>query len=492
MRDFLSLDNLKQEDPLFAQVFDFIAKKSPPKVYLVGGYLRDKILGQTPLDIDLLLKDDVFDFGRQLADVLKGSFFVLDETFQVARIVIKKKSRSRTIDVAALKDSIDTDLMNRDFTINALALDIRRFFSTKTLSFPGDLIDVSGGWDDLRQKSIRLVNKEGFLNDPVRLIRAVRLSQELGFKIETLTYKLIKQEAAYLQESSPERLTGELLAIFDQPEVRKGIALTDNLMLLKQIIPELEELKGMIQNAHHHLDVWKHTLLTLKNLEKILLDLSYYFPGNEEAIMKHLGQPVFGDFTRRTFLFLSGLLHDVGKKETKSVDKRSGIHFYGHPKVGAEKTIRIMSRLRLSKKARSIVASVVLNHMRPGYLAATTVLTKRACNRFLEDAGEEAVETALLSLADGLAARGPLSTRASRTKLLEVNRTLIDHFFKREKEPLVPLLTGHELMAAFGLDSSPLIGQLLQYLRRLQQEGTIHKRSEAIDEIAKTLSNMKL
>lgn len=492
MRTSIALDDLKQEDSLFAQVIDVIEQKLLSEIYLVGGYLRDKALNRLSLDIDLVIKGDALTFSRQLADALKGSFFVLDEIFEVARVVIKQKRQSRTVDVAALRGPIDRDLLNRDFTINALALDINKLLEKKNLQLPLDLIDVTVGWSDLQQENIKLVSEDGFRDDPVRLLRAVRLSQELGFKIDHQTSLLIRKESSLLARSSPERLTAELLTIFSLPGVGRGVSMADKLLLLEQVFPGLETLKGLTQNGYHHLDVWDHTLLTMENLEKILLKLPTFFPENEANIYKHLEQPVYSSYSRRTFLFLSALLHDIGKKKTRMIDEKGAIHFYGHSKTGAEATREMLFRLRLSKKAIQIVTSIVLNHMRPAHLTTAGELTQRAIDHFLRETGDVAVEVALLSLADGLSATGSLSTDRLRRKQIEVYSRLVDNYFLSQKKPYLSLISGDELMAAFDLSPSPLIGELLEKVRRLHLEGKIHKRTEAVDEIAKTLARTKL
>lgn len=204
--------------------------------------------------------------------MLEGSFYLLDEENQVVRIVIKTQSKVRTIDLAALRGSIERDLLRRDFTVNALALDLLKSKCGVILTFPHDLIDYCGGWSDLEKGIICLVHQDGFSEDPARLLRAVRLARELGFRIDHSTNRLIKKRASQLMQVPAERLLPDLLALFQLPGVTQSILLADKLGFLNVLLPELAGLRSLTQDSYHHLDVWGHTLLTVKNLERSLLD----------------------------------------------------------------------------------------------------------------------------------------------------------------------------------------------------------------------------
>ena len=470
----VSPENWLKEDPLFEKVFRFFQSK-PGEVYLVGGYLRDKILGRKSKDIDLLLKDDISKLGPILAKSLKGSFFFLDETRGIARIIAKTKN-SRSIDFTPLKQGLKEDLKGRDFTIDALALNLN-LLGRKTLSFPEELIDYSHGFSDLKERKIRVVSPQAFGDDPLRLLRAVRIGAELGFEIEKNTADLLKRHAPLLVQVAPERVQEELFLILSVPKSSEAFKQTDSLGLSRVVLPELERCKGVIQDRFHHLDVWGHSLLTLAELERVTADIPSFFLRFEDKIKDHLKKEVQGR-PRMSLLKLGALFHDLGKAQTRTVEA-GRIRFLGHPETGAKLAKDVLTRLKTGKRAVQVTCRLVKEHLRPGFLSDQEV-TSRAIHRFLRDCGEESLGVILLSLADRLASRGPASTAKQLKKHLSFLNDLVGVIFAPKRRKPTPILNGKDLMEKFGLEPGPLIGQLLKAVEEAQFEGVISRREEAL------------
>jgi len=471
----IGLDFFPKRDELFLKIIQFI-KSKPERVYLVGGYLRDRILEREGGDIDLAVAGDVGKYGRELADTLGGSFFLLGGKQQVARIVVKDGGQ-RKIDICALRGGIEDDLRLRDFTINALAVDAENLAEGLT---PVQIIDVTGGLRDLKNRKISVVSSEALKDDPLRVLRAVRLSIELDFDIEPKTFSLLKGFANLIKNISSERVQQELYLTFSLSGSCEAIKSLDELNVIELIIPEFKEMKGVAQNDYHHLDVWNHTLLALKNLDEILTNLKKIFPDERGKILHHLNQPFQGGFNRVVPLKFATLLHDIGKPRTKSIDSSGIIHFYNHSEVGAGLAKNICKRLKISKEGVMIVGKLVAEHMRIGYLSKEENLTDRAMRRFLRDCGKETVEVLLLSLADRRATLGPLSPPESLNRHESFIKKVMKAHLSAVEKPKPHLVTGYDLMKELNLKPGKFIGRLLEEIEEVQAEGKISTKKEAL------------
>ncbi len=473
----ITLDELVLKDPLWSKILPFIKDRSAD-TYLVGGYLRDLLIGKASLDIDLLTEEDSLSYAQALALSLKGSSFLMDEVHLISRVVLKDEGRA--IDISTYQDEIVSDLKRRDFTIDSLALDLGKFIQRREAYFPADLIDTVGGWDDLVNSLVRITIPSSFKEDPVRLLRALRILGTLGFKLEEETAKAIKTDSNLIKKAAPERQSSELFYIFALPESSSILQLADKLGLLKVILEEVEDLKGVSQNGYHHLDVWNHSLLTVKIIESIASQLSSYFNSYQEEMTNYLQEEIQERIARLSILKFSALLHDLGKPKSRFTDEKGRIRFFGHPKLSAEIAENICKRLKLSRKLCKILTLTIKEHMRPGFLVHS--FTERAEYRFLRDLGEEAAGTCLLSLADRMAAQGPLSDRQALESHKELVSDLVSEFFRKRKEPVKKrkLLTGNDLIEEFGLKPGPKIGKLLAELEEAEVMGNIKDKKSAL------------
>lgn len=444
--------------------------------------MRDCLLGrkkENP-DFDFCLKKNAVNFGRKLATEIKAGFVVLDKEHGACRLVKKIKNKACTLDFTDFRGrTLEEDLLLRDFTINAIAAGLgdvlRRPAPDKIL------IDPSGGSADLKRRIIRLPDKKAFSEDPLRILRAFSFSAALGFKIDREALRLAKTERKKLAQVSSERIRDELFKIFDSPSAACYLAALDKLGIIKIIFPESEKMRRLGQGPYHHLDVWRHTLETVKQLDGLIRQTR-----KSPRIRDFLDEPISAERKRRALLKLGALLHDIGKPA--ALRRQGGkIKFYGHERIGLRMSEDICRRLRLSGDEISALKTVVLWHLRPGYLADNPKVSRRAIFRYFRDCGREAVSILLLSIADQRATKGRLTSKEGRIHHERIAFGLIKEYFRRQKEKKMPrLIDGNVIMKKFKLPPSPLIGKILAQIEELQAIGKISTKQAALKK-AKTL-----
>jgi putative nucleotidyltransferase with HDIG domain len=473
----------------FFEDLNRLAQKKGQRIYLVGGYLRDLIMHRSSQDIDFCVTARASDLAHKFAESMKDKFFFLDDLCGTARVIHKDVDKVWELDFTNMRGgSIASDLAKRDFTIDALAMDLALLGNPR-------IIDPCGGLEDLRRGTVRAIGEGVFEDDPLRLLRAVRLEAILGFRMDHKTQRLVPYYSGLLPRVSAERIRDELFWIFASPQSHKHIDRLDKLGLLTKIIPEVESLRGVGQprlpspsaQAHggqegfHHLPVWAHSLATLKHIDQILNDLEVFFPKFHSRIATHLEEVIADRQTRATLLKFSSLLHDIGKPPTQEVTPAGKVRFIGHEALGVDMVTKISERLRMSNRSIQIIGRVIINHMRPGNLSHAKELTKRAIYRFFRDTDKEGVEVLLLSYADGLATQGPLTTHQLRARHKEVVLKMLASLYEETHVSQPPkLIDGKDLMAALSLPPGPIIGDLLNTVREAQAEGKVKNRAQAL------------
>ena len=481
---------------LFFEQIKPVVQALPPgvSVYLVGGAVRDGLLGKGTHDLDFTLAGDVFQISRKVADKIGAAFYPLDEERKTSRLVLYKSDGSRvTYDFAALRGrNLDEDLRSRDFTINAMAIDVRQ---------PAALLDPLSGAADLRAKTLRTCSSTAISDDPVRVLRAVRLAAAYDLHMLPDTLSQLRQAAPQLTHISTERVRDELFRILAGPQPATSLRALDMLGVFSVILPELVQLKGLEQSPPHILDAWRHTLEVVQKLEVITNAFSPQFNPDETAnlliglavmklgkyrqqIGRHLEQMLNPDRSVKSLLFFAALFHDIGKPETGQRDVKGVIHFLGHEKAGEHIAAHRAQALHLSNAEVERVRLVIRGHLRPRLLSNTTILpTRKAIFHFFRDTGAAGVDICLLSLADLLGTYGPGLPGDLWAQHLEVVRRLLEAWFEKPEESISPpaLLNGHDLMNELHLEAGPVVGQLLAAIQEAQATGQIHTRQEAFD-----------
>ena len=441
--------------------------------WLVGGALRDALLGQAVNELDVAVPAGALTLGRALADALPGSgFVVLDERRGTCRVVSDLQ-----IDIAALRaPTLADDLRGRDFTVNALAASLHDLVVTGSASIE----DSTGGLDDLSARIVRVCAPRSLDDDPLRALRAVRLAIRPGWSLHLATEMAIRETAARVAEVSAERVRDALVSILAEPAAGAGLRLLDRLGVLAVLLPESLAMKATPQSPPHRFDVWEHSLRAVDAADEILARLAALDPWGAE-LERHLAEPLGDGLTRRELLKLAALLHDVAKPETRTVEG-GRVRFIGHDVRGAERAAHVAQRWRLSGRAGGALERLVRQHLRPMHLAGSGAITRHARYRFFRDLGEEARDLLLLALADAAAVSGqsPLAVWLGPGGV--VLRELMHEIVEEARTAgTPPLLRGEDVMAAFGLGPGPEVGRLLGRAREAQALGLVSTPADALE-----------
>ncbi|WP_456430805.1 CCA tRNA nucleotidyltransferase [Thermosulfuriphilus sp.] len=443
----------------------------PSPAYLTGGTVRDIILGRRIRDIDLTVPKGAIYLAKEVADLMGGAFVLLDDREGVARVV----KGELILDFSDFREgtrNIEEDLKRRDFTINALAVLIEEALREK-----GSLIDPTHGLSDLQQKLIRATSEEVFKKDPLRILRAYRLSAELLFRVSPETRSLISQHKAELKRVAPERIISELNLIFETWRAAAAIRSMRKEGSFEILFPELEDGVGVIQPGFHHLDVLEHSLETLAMMEKLLMVPERYFGRPHPSFVRL-------ESRSRRLLKLAALFHDVGKPQTLAY-KDGRPTFYNHDLVGSEIFILWARRWRLSLKEAEKVAILIRLHMRPFHLLRefkNKTLTPRAKRRLLKDTGQAYPDLFLLAMADTLASNGEAKPPDAEEALAALFWE-IDRFYHQQVEPVIKrprLLTGDDLIRELGLTPGPIFRRLLEAVEEAAILGEVKDRTQAL------------
>lgn len=473
--------------PWLTRLGPILADEQPP-VYLVGGAVRDALLGQPSHDLDFVVSHKAIRLAFRVGDSLGQPAYVLDLERDTGRVVLSEADT--TLDFARFRGhDLETDLRDRDFTINAMALPAAEPLIEK-------LVDPCNGRADLDQRLIRQTHPSAIADDPVRALRAIRLAVILDFQMTAETAAAVTAAAAELPRVSAERIRDELLKLFVSRAPHQAVDYLYRLGLLPVVLPEVAALDGLEQSPPHQEAVLPHTRQTLQWLvvvEHLLRnEVTVADPSLSEAqamladyrpqLLTHLNRQVDGGLDGWLLLRLAALFHDVGKAKTQAVDADGRVRFIGHDKEGAAMAQERLRGYRLSNQAIQTVGKIVDGHMRPLYLANESRVSRRAIYRFFRDNGPSGLDIALLSIADQLATYGGPGSEDRWQHFLQTVDQLFHHYFDRHEETVQPptLLDGQELMLLLDLEPGPEIGRLLQLVEEAQAAGEIEKREDAI------------
>ncbi|MGQ9698256.1 MAG: HD domain-containing protein [Armatimonadota bacterium] len=465
-------------------VATFAASSRP---YLVGGAVRDLLLGRELKDLDISLEGDCEGVGRRLAGALGGTFFFLKEEDSTARVVAGSGGQKVHIDITCRRGSLARDLRARDFTVNAMAVDAARLLSLPSWApedVAGIVEDPCGGLGDLARKVLRVPEPSSFSNDPVRVLRALRLCASLGFSMAEDTERLLRLAVPRLLGAAPERIRDELMQILDRPDAARWITEADRLGIVRFVLPCLDALHDVDQNYYHHLGAWEHTIEAVDKLNEVV-EIRLADRELCELVVQHLRRSETALYSHAAVVRLAVLLHDVGKPSTRSVDPDGRIRFFGHDGEGVPIADGVCRHLRLSREEAGAVTAVVRFHMRPNHMMRAVergAPIARAILRFFLDTGRRAPDVLLAAMADSLASCGPAVPDGWHGRFISFCSNLLMRAL-REAERVVPkpLLSGTELIRCLGLSEGPQIGRILRRIQEAQAEGTVRTRDEALE-----------
>ena len=418
---------------------------------LVGGPVRDAILGRLGNDLDFttnakpdetksIIKkgaDSIWETGREFGTIAAqfGDVTVEITTYRSE----KYESQSRNPEVN-FGDNIEGDLLRRDFTVNAMALEL-----TTT---PPTFIDNFDGVNDLVRKVLRTPGtpENSFSDDPLRMMRAARFAAQLGFEVDPSVIAAIKAMAARIEIISAERVRDEFVKLIMSENPRIGIALLVDTGLADYVLPEIPKLKLEIDEHHHHKDVYEHTL---KVLEQAI------------SLEERLGGP-------NLVIRLAALLHDIGKPKTRELIPGGGVSFHHHEVVGARMAKERLKTLRFSNDVVDDVSSLVFLHLRfHGY--GTGEWTDSAVRRYIRDAEHQLIHLHVLTRAD-CTTRNQRKAESLAKTYDSLEERILKLMAEEELEKIRPDLDGLEIMAILGISPSPVVGRAYQYLLDLRMD----------------------
>lgn len=444
--------------------------KEGVELYLVGGYIRDILLKKECFDLDYSVKgESAITFARKAADAFEGYFVLLDKEHDIARVVMPDKKT--VLDFAGcVGQDIITDLKNRDFTINAIAV---------SLSSPQQiLIDPLNGMDDIEKKIICAISEENILDDPLRILRAYRFAAQLDFSVEEKTLELIKKHKALINNAAVERITQELIKLFEGEHAGKIFISMKESEILDEILPELTPQRKIPPNLHHHLWLLDHSIETVKQIETEIKK----FP---DWAKEHFDREFSYGIKAVSLLKLAALLHDIGKPSTWQIDDEGRHRFIKHEDVGAEMVEDLLKRLKLSKAAIKYISMLIKYHMYPSQLLNEGVenLSEKAVMRMFRRIGEYMPEVIIISMADRLSAKGVEISDEAITKNIQGLYFILEKYKKSQEEvtKLPKLAAGNDVMELLNIPAGPMVGKVLKDLKEAQISGDVNTREEALD-----------
>lgn len=444
------------DDPLIAAIGQ-AADEAGLRAYIVGGYVRDKILGKDVKDIDIVVLGDGIMFAKLIAGKMNLKTVVTYENFGTAMLPIgerriefvgaREESYQRDSRKPAVRQaSLESDLSRRDFTVNSLAASLNA-------GDLGTVTDIFDGLADLKNKILRtpLQPEKTFDDDPLRMMRAVRFAAQLGFTIEPATYQAMTTMAPRISIISVERITDEFFKTLASPRPSHGLKLMQDAGLTEKIFPELTAMVGIDQRKdYHHKDVFLHTLKVVDGISNSSEDV---------------------------WLRFVGLVHDIAKPRTKMFVEGTGWTFHGHEEIGARMMKSIFRRMRLPMDKLTYVEKLVRLHLRPMALVKEGV-TDSAIRRVMFDAGPDIDDLMLLCRAD------ITSGNPQRVSRYLKNYDLVISKMKEveEKDKIrnwQPPVKGDEIMAVCGIKPGPLVGVLKSKIEDAIIEGELANDHDA-------------
>jgi poly(A) polymerase len=516
------------------------------EIHLVGGSVRDLLIGREPEDWDFIVDGDGIHFARDFAKKSRGHFIILDNKIDEARVVIKRgvdfqdnkeigsisdennilRSTSESgngisppetiLDFIGLSEnSLEVELERRDFTINAIAISLKDFLEIlagneegETISYLKEyssslFLDPFKGRRDLKGKRINLIREDGFGKDPIRILRAFRFASEYGFQIGKETLEKISASKSLLKRMPPERVRFEIFSILSTGNSYPVLLEMGDRGVLTEILPELEEMKGLPQGKGGGMDLLDHSFRSYEEVEKLVNDFSGMKPSvdrntgiqfalnHDREVLQEIQLYFDSRPNKKALLKIAALLHDIGKPKTFSRNKNGDVHFYGHDRVGADIVERLgKERLRMSNKEIGTLKSCVLHHMWPHLLAEEPSVTSKAIRRFLREGGDEAIGILILAYGDGIASISHEGDTSRIRNLGQLILKILSARIEERKSPFKRFINGNDLINHLGMKPGPQMGEILKRIEEEQLDGRIKNSEEALA-LAKEWMNEK-
>lgn len=436
--------------------------------WVVGGAVRDRLLGRRVLDWDVVVPGNPRGVALAHARRLGGSPFPLSERHGAWRVV----DGDATFDFAGIAGTtIEDDLARRDFTVNAIAVPLDG----------APAVDPHDGIGDVGRGLLVPVSDAVFTDDPLRLLRLPRLAVELELEATAEAVRLAARDAHLAPLAAPERLFAELHRLLVQRDPASALALADRLGVIAAVLPEVAALHGVEQNQYHHLDVFAHTLHVVDCTADIAGNLDHYFPGGTAAaIAESLAAPVDGAVDVRGALAWAALLHDIAKPQTRTETPEGAIKFFGHERAGVVMCEPLLGRFNTSVALRRVVAALVGSHLALGFLVKERPLSRRTVYRYAMRTAPAPLPAVVLSLGDRLATRGELTRLRGLRRHHQLAQEMAAGLVVLGDVPPRMVLPADVLAREIGLEPGPELGTLVAAVQEEQAAGTVATPDDAI------------
>ncbi|MGM0437184.1 MAG: hypothetical protein ACQEQD_02815 [Bacillota bacterium] len=435
-----------------------LAKKYNTEIYLTGGAVRDILLDKEVNDFDFAVKNNVKEISIEFSEFISGSYIELDKENDIYRVV----KNNIDYDFTALQGgSIEKDLLKRDFTINALAIPHQHFDKIKTISNKNEkiskkiLIDPFGGIRDLNNSLIRVLGRETFDNDPIRLLRAVRFKAILDFDIEKNTEKMIFKKRKLLKNSAAERIRDELFKIFEITKTAEIVNYMENkLKLLSIIFPEIKKMKESDGSYFAEKNLWAHNIDMLNLYKKITKEKTLNYLPEEKNIV---------------LMKFAILFHEYGK-----------MNFPKKNYEGTKIIEEIFENLKFSNYEINYIKIIIEYYRKVFFLYDDNNLSDSKIYDFFEEVEDYAPDILFLAALDYGSMKKINNNYKKAIKFWEFINELLRKYRSMIKTINNPILTGKELMNILDIGEGPLVGKYLKKVKKYQALGKIDKKSDAI------------
>tara|TARA_B100000003_G_scaffold208832_1_gene230650 strand:- start:419 stop:1840 length:1422 start_codon:yes stop_codon:yes gene_type:complete len=434
-----------------------IGERKNTEVYVVGGFVRDLILGKTLNDIDLMTVGDGILFAKSLANSLGVKKVISFKKYGTAIIPYKKiqievaTARTETYSKDSRNPSkviytdLYGDLIRRDFTINAMAMDIRP-------NYFGDFNDPYGGINDIDKRVLQtpLDPDETFSEDPLRMMRAAYFSSSLKFKIDPICFESIKRQSNRIEIVSMERIRDEFIKILRTTRPSIGLVILQKTGLMKIVFPEIDVMYGMDQTSEwNHKDIFAHTLQVVDNAAKLSTKMKLRF---------------------------AALVHDIAKPNTRRIDNKKGYTFHGHDAIGERMLNKVAKRMKLSNDLKNYLKKLTLLHLRPIALAKD-VVTDSAIRRVMVAAGEDLNDLMTLCRAD-ITTKNPKRIKKYLENFDKVENKMKNVIEIDSLNSFQSPVRGDEIMKICGLSEGRKVGEIKDAIEEAILDGKIDNSYE--------------
>ena len=452
------MDEVKVNEENKALASGFVSERNKSKrseacVYLVGGYIRDKILNKTTPDKDLVVVgESAGDYAKRLG----GRVVLLNAENQIYRVVMEDGTYFDVTSISVpngtscllAEAALKKDALRRDFTINSI------YQNLKT----GEFFDPHNGREAISKRRIETARLENLIDDPLRMLRAFRFAAVLGFTIGKEILNFTRQNAKLIQKVAKERINYELIKMFEGDWVVENLYVMHKTGLLAEIFPFVNEIEKIPSNTHHHLPLLEHSIETVRNLDSC------------DPLLK-----------------IAAFIHDIGKPSCWTIERDTGRHrFIGHDIKGEKLAVAELKRLKFSRKQIDFISKMVLHHIHPSSLMQQEDRTDKALIRFIRKLDPYVEEVIALARADRLSAQGPAITPEKTAQNLKNLDELLE-FYRRIKPRLVELpklLDGREVAKLLNIKPGKALGEAVDALREAQLEGVVKTKEEAAEFLA--------